>query len=154
MRNWFKIDGKAFQVRVFEPKETFTILYSENTGRTLGTGAPMFLDPLGTFFNYELTVGKIKGKEDEFDQLWDYLSTPRFQPMLIVLPKNRNTLWTTQDDNGNEVQGFYAYVSTGSRGIKRIIEDTDENLKEVIYDAFTIKIIATKAQVVPPDEEE
>ena len=153
MRDWFKIDGQSFRVRVFEPKETFTILYSENTGRTLDVGAPMVLDPLGTFFNYELTVGKIKGEEEEFDRLWDYLSTPRSDPMLIALPKNRNTIWTTKDDNGKEVQGFYAYVSTGSRGIKRIIEDEDEHLKEVIYDSFAINIIATKAQVVPPDEE-
>lgn len=145
---WFKVDGIEYKVRVFEPKETFTILYSENTGRTLDKGT-MTLDPIGTFFNYKLTVGAIKGQEASFEALWETLSTPRYDALLVVLPKNRKSVWQTEDKNGNEVEGFYAYVSTGERGIKRIVEDVDGNLKDVIYDTFSINFVATKAQVLP-----
>ena len=146
---WFKINGIEYKVRVFEPKESFTILYSENTGRTLSVGAPMVLDPLGTFFNYTLTVGAIKGEEDSFESLWDFLSTPKSDALLVVLPRSRKTLWTTTDENGEEVEGFYAYVSTGQRGIKKIIEDANGELKDVIYETFSINFVATKAQVTP-----
>lgn len=146
---WFKINGIEYKVRVFEPKESFTILYSENTGRTLSVGAPMVLDPLGAFFNYTLTVGAIKGEEDSFESLWDFLSTPKSDALLVVLPRSRKTLWTTTDENGEEVEGFYAYVSTGQRGIKKIIEDANGELKDVIYETFSINFVATKAQVTP-----
>lgn len=146
---WFKIDGKEWKVRIFEPEESFTVLYGENTGRTLADGAPMVLDPLGTFFNYTLTVGKIKGQEKQFDDLWEYLSAPRSEGVIFTFPKNRNTLWATTDNNGNEIDGFYAYVSTGKRKFKKIIEDNNGELKEVIYDTFAINFIAMKAQVLP-----
>lgn len=146
---WFKIDGKEWKVRVFEPEETFTILQGGGAGRTLDIGNPMLLDPSGTFFNYTLTVGKIKGQEKEFDDLWEYLSVPRNEGLLFTFPKNRNTLWTTTDDNGNEIDGFYAYVSTGKRAIKKIVEEVNGELKSVDYDAFSINFIAMKAQVLP-----
>jgi hypothetical protein len=145
---WFKIDGREWNVRILEPEESFTILYSENTGRTLDDGAPMTLDPLGTFFNYTLTVAKKRGHEEDFDELWDYLSTPRDSAMLVVLPRNQKT-WKTTDDSGNEVDGFYAYVSNGKRKIKKIIEEQNGELKQVDYEAFSINFIATKAQVLP-----
>ena len=146
---WFMIDGKEYRVRVFEPEESFTILYTENTGRTLDNGAPMMLDPVGTFFNYTLTVGAIKGLEADFEALWEYLSFPRDEGMLISFPKSTNEMWQTKNDSGQTVNGFYAYVSSGKRKIKKIVEKTDGNLKEVIYDTFAINFIATKAQVTP-----
>ena len=151
---WFKVNGIEYKVRVYEPKESFTILYSDNTGRTLDIGAPMVLDPLGTFFNYSLTVGAIKGEEKSFDDLWELVSQPSPIPLLIVFPKGRKSYWSTTNDSGEEVQGFYAYVSSGDRGIKRIIEDVNGDLEDVVYDSFTIKLTATKAQLLPPQPEE
>ena len=148
---WFKIDGKEYSVKVFEPKESFTILYSDNTGRTLDEGAPMVLDPLGTFFNYTLTVGKIKGSEEDFENLWEYISFPRNEALQVVLPRGRKKLWETTDDSGNQVEGFYAYVSSGKRGIKKIVEDVEGNLQDVEYEAFSINFIAMKAQVLPSE---
>ena len=146
---WFKINGEEYEVRVFEPEESFTILYGENTGRVLGDGAEMVLDPIGTFFNYTLTVGAIRGMEDEFERLWQFLSFPRKEGIRVEFPSGRKTMWTTQDDDGQIVNGFYAYVSSGKRKIKKIVEESDGELKEVFYDAFQINFIATKAQVLP-----
>lgn len=150
---WFKIDGKEWDVRIFDPVESFSILYSPNTGRMLGEGAPMFLDPLGTFFNYKITVGAKRGKEKEFESLWEYLSIPRQNAISFVFPKNSNGVWKTLEEKENgdqeEIEGFMAYVSNGERGIKRIIEDFDGEMKSVEYDSFSINFIATKAQVKP-----
>lgn len=151
---WFKINGKQYDVRIFEPNESFIILHGENTGRTIGDGAPIVLDPIGTFFNYTMTIGAKKGKEDDFQALWEFLSTPRTDGILVKFPKSRNGFWTAINEDGEEVEGFYAYVSNGSRGIKKIVEDVDGELKDVVYDTFTINCIATKAQVLPPNEEE
>lgn len=147
---WFKIDGVEYKVRVFEPEESFTITYSENTGRTLDKGAPMVLDPIGTFFNYTLTVGMLKGFENDFESLWALLSFPRNEGLRVEFPRSRNTMWTTEGDNGEIIDGFYAYVSSGKRKIKKIIENVDGELKEVVYDTFAINFIATKAQVIAP----
>lgn len=146
---WFKIDGKEYNVKVFTPKESFTILYGENTGRTLDDGAPMILDPKGTFFNYTLTVGAMRGFEEDFEKLWNFVSFPREKGMRVEFPSGRTTMWTTKDENGQIINGFYAYVSSGERELKKIIEDVNGNLKEVIYDTFAINFIAMKAQVLP-----
>ena len=145
---WFTIDGREWKVRVFEPEESFTILYSENTGRTLSAGAPMALDPLGTFYNYTMTIGAIQGAEDDFEALWEYLSFPRDEALLVNFPKSRNGYWQTESE-GETVNGFYAYVSKGARKIKRIVEERNGELQDVIYEAFSVNFIATKAQVIP-----
>lgn len=146
---WFKIDGKEYNVRVFDPTESFTILYGENTGRTLDEGAPMVLDPKGTFFNYTITVGAMKGFENSFEELWQFLSFPRNDGIRVEFPSGRKTMWTTKEKNGEIVNGFYAYVSTGKRKLKKIIENKNGELEDVLYDTFAINFVAMKAQVLP-----
>lgn len=150
---WFKIDGREWKVRIFEPEEAFTILYSENTGRTLGVGSPMVLDPLGTFFNYTMIVGRKRGEKNDFDELFDYLSVPRTEPLLIVFPRSGRR-WTSENEDGETIEGFYAYVSNGKRKIRKVIEDENGDAKEVEYDSFSVNFIAQKAQVLPDVENE
>ena len=148
---WFKIDGKEYIVRVFDPTESFTILYGENTGRTLDEGAPMVLDPKGTFFNYTITVGAMKGFENSFEELWQFLSFPRNDGIIVEFPSGRKTMWTTKEKDGEIVNGFCAYVSAGKRKIKKIIENKNGELEDVLYDTFAINFIAMKAQVLPSE---
>ena len=61
--DFFKIDGIKYDVLVTSIEENFSILYSENTGRTMARGARMVLDPLGTFFGHKVTVQRKKGFE-------------------------------------------------------------------------------------------
>lgn len=146
--DWFKVNGKSYNVRIFEPKESFTILYSENSGRTMAAGNPIVLDPLGTFYNYSMTIGVKKGYENEYEELWELLSAPTNEYLLLTFPRGRNSFWKTTTDDGEEVNGCYAYVSTGTRDIQRIKEQ-DGKLEEVIYDAFDVNFIAARAQVLP-----
>lgn len=39
--NWVKINGKAYDVLVTSIERNFTVLYTENTGRTLAEGSPL-----------------------------------------------------------------------------------------------------------------
>jgi hypothetical protein len=135
--DWFKINGKAYNVIVTSLEENFNILYSENTGRTLAQGAPMILDALGTFFGHTVEVRRIAGKEEEFDELYRLVSRPINDGFDIDIV------------HCQDVANYMGYISNGKRGLKRI----DNNTGKVYWDALTLNIIPMKAQVTPSDEE-
>lgn len=132
--DWIKINGKNYDVIVTAVEESFSILYSENTGRTLASGAPMVLDPLGTFYNYSVTFRRKEGHEKDYDDLFDYVSQPRYSGILVSLVHGQ-TVW---DD-------YEAYISEGKRALKRI----DEKTGKVYWDELQLKITPIKAQVIP-----
>ncbi len=128
-----KIGGKVWDVLVTEITESFSILYSENTGRTMSQGAGMTLDPLGTFFNHKVTFMRKKGYEKEFDNLFDFVSQPRYDGIAVDIVHNQTTL------------AYDAYISQGERALKRI----DPKTKKVYWDKFTLNIVPMSAQVLP-----
>lgn len=130
--NYFKVNGKAYDVVVTGIEETFSILYSENTGRTMAVGAEMVLDPLGTFFGHKVTVQKKAGCEVEYDTLYDYVSTPRAMGLKIEAAHNQTTI------------KYDAYISSGSRSLKRIGKDGT-----VHWGELQLNIVPMKAQVLP-----
>ena len=130
---WLKIGGKEWNVNVLSISENFTILYTENTGRTISVGARMTLDPLGTFFGHKVTVGRRKDDFDEFDELFDFISKPRFDGVEIEIVHGQKTI------------SYDAYISSGERKVKRI----DNKNKKVYYDTFEIEIIPMEAQLIP-----
>ena len=101
--DFFKIDGKSYKVLVTAIEESFNILYSENTGRTMSQGARMVLDPLGVFFGHKVTVKRRQGHEAEFDALYDYVSIPRYNGVSVEIVHNQTTL------------KYDAYISNGTR---------------------------------------
>lgn len=133
IHNWLDIDGQKFNVTVTSIKESGTILYSDNTGRTLAVGAPMTLDPLGTFYNYLITVKRNGDDVDDYDKLYDYIMTPRYRGMTITAPHNQGTIQ------------FEAYISAAEREVKRI----DDNGKKVYWKEMSLTITAMRAQVTP-----
>lgn len=133
VHNWLDIDGERFNVTVMSIKESGTILYSENTGRTMAQGAPMTLDPLGTFFNYTVAVKQSGDDVDDYDRLYDYVMKPRYSGMLITAPHNQGTIT------------FEAYVSAAEREVKSI----NDKGKKVYWKEMTLTITAMKAEVLP-----
>lgn len=131
--DYFIVNGTAYDVIVTECVETFSILFSENTGRNTGIGAPMVLDPLGTFIGHKVTFQRKKGKEAEYDELFSFLATPRYDGIVVSLPHNQ------------EVITYTAYVSQGEKALKRI----DENAGKTYWDKMTVNFIAMEAQVTP-----
>ena len=98
---YVKIGGKVWDVIVTEITESFSILYSENTGRTMSQGAGMTLDPLGTFFNYKVTFARKQGSEQQYDALLNFLAVPCYDGIEVNIVHNQ-ALWD---------KPFMAYVS-------------------------------------------
>lgn len=130
-----KIDGINYPVNITEITETFNILYSDATGRTIDTGARMTLSPLGTFYGHRVTFKRKSGYEEEYDRLFDYLSLPKFDGIPIEMVHGQTTI------------SYEAYVSSGERAIKRI----DEKNGKVYWDALSVNFIPIEAQVKPYD---
>lgn len=135
--NFFKIAGIKWNVRVLELKESFTIMYSENTGRTISDRAKMVLDPIGTFYSHTVLVCKNGNDRDSFDNLYEYISTPRYDGMEVEIV------------HGQKTMKYEAYVSSGIKTIKRIFEEKDGSIGFVDYEAFEINFIPMEAQEIP-----
>lgn len=130
--DWVVIDGKAYDVIVADVERNFNILYTENTGRSLAPGAPLILDPLGTFYGHKITFARRSGKEIEYDALWDKLSAPTVIGVSLRVVYNQSVLQ------------YDAYVSNGTQKLNHIGRDGT-----VYWDAFQANFIPIKAQVIP-----
>lgn len=126
-----KINGIVYDVVVTEIEESFSILYSENTGRTMTRGARMSLDPLGTFFTHTVNFRRSKDNFKAFDDLLDFVSTPRYDGVPVEIVHNQTVL------------KYDAYISNGSRKLKRI----DKNKNNVYWNEMVLNFIPMEAQV-------
>lgn len=133
MINYFRVGNRTYDVLVTAIEESWTILYSENTGRTLAAGARMTLDPLGTFFSHKVTVRRKQGYEQEFDDLVDYVSTPRYDGIPVEIVHNQTSI------------AYEAYISSGSRALNKI----DLKNNKVYWGELTLNIVPIEAQVKP-----
>ena len=131
--NYCAIDGRIYDVIVTSIEESFTILYTENTGRTSSRGARMTLDPLGTFFSHKVTFKRSKENYQEFDELYNYLTVPRYDGMMIEMAHNQKTI------------KYEAYVSQGARKLQLIYAQ----LKKILWGELTINFVPMEAQVLP-----
>ena len=130
--DYFKIDGRSYDVVITAIEENFNILYSENTGRTMSAGARMVLDPLGTFYGHKVTVQRKQGYETEFDALYDYVSRPRYDGVNVEIVHNQTTI------------KYDAYISNGSRQLQKISKSDI-----VHWGELQLNIVPMEAQVVP-----
>ena len=131
--DYCKIGGRSYDVIVTSIEESFSILYTENTGRTMAIGARMTLDPLGTFFSHKVTFRRSKENYQEFDRLYDYLTTPRYDGIHIEVVHNQTTI------------KYDAYVSQGTRKLQRIVE----RIKKVLWGELSVNFVPMEAQVLP-----
>ena len=135
LSDWVQINGRMWDVLVMNIEESFNILYSENTGRTIEQGAPMTLDPLGSFLGHKVTFARNKDKRGEYDVLFDYLRQPRYQGLPIKIVHGQTTI------------EYDAYVSSGTRKLDKI----DDEKHYVDWDEFEANFIPIRAQVIPSE---
>lgn len=133
--DYIKINGKQYNALVTELSENFNILYSENTGRTMAPGARMTLDPLGTFYGHKVKFQRKKGYEEEYDRLYEYVSTPRYNGIPVEIVHSFT----------GEMIKYDAYISSGERAVKRIDKETGR----VYWGEFSLNIVPMEAQVTP-----
>lgn len=131
--DWLQIDGKSYNVSVLSIKESASILYSENTGRTMSIGARMTLDPLGTFIGHKIVVARKGQNTREYDNLYNYLIQPRYDGIRVKAVHNQSTI------------DYDAYVSAVEREVQRI----DGAGKVVYWKEMDINIVPMEAQVLP-----
>lgn len=125
-----KIGEKEYAVIVVSITETFTKLFTENTGRTMGAGARMNLDCLGTFYGHKVVLARKTGNEKDFDELYDLVSLPSNEGIPVKMVHNQESI------------EYEAYISNGERAVKRI--DTINN--KVYWDRLSLTIIPMEAQ--------
>lgn len=133
MSNWLQIDGKWFDVVVTKISENATILYSENTGRTVSIGARMTLDPLGVFIGHNITVKPKASNPAAYDELFDYVTEPTYDGVHVKAVHNQTTI------------EYDAYISTAEREIKRI----DDEKRIVYWREMSLNIVPMEAQKTP-----
>lgn len=131
--NYCVINGKSYDVIVTAIEESFSILYSENTGRVISKGSPMTLDPLGSFFSYKITFKRNKDNYKDFDELYTFLYQPRYDGFPVEFVHNQTTL------------KFNAYVSQGARAIKKI----DLKANKTQWGEFQANFVPIEAQILP-----
>ncbi len=106
-KNVFLMDGTAYHVNVTELVRKFSVLDTENSGRTLD--GQMYRDPIGTFYNYSMTVSPCDGDMEAMDAFWEAISQPQ-KHHSCTFPYNQSTL--TQK----------MYVTSGEQGVIRITD--------------------------------
>ena len=136
--HYFRINGRSYNVIVTSLEESFEILYTENSGRTLADGAPMTLDPIGTFFGHKVTIKRKVGFESEYDDLYLLLAKPR------KVAKTEDALLFEVAHLQDSI-AYRAYVSNGVRALKRI----DEENGKVYWGELSLNIVPIEAQVKP-----
>jgi hypothetical protein len=124
-----KIGEKEYSVIVVSIKETFTKLFTENTGRTLSSKARMHLDCLGTFYGHTVVIARKAGYEDDFDELFDLISEPTNEGIPVKMAHNQTHI------------EYEAYISNGERTVKRV----DEKKQKIYWDKMSINIIPMEA---------
>lgn len=126
----FLLDGQSYNVGVKSVNESFTVMYTENTGRTSARGAPMQLDAIGTFFSHEVTIFPRQGFETDFDSIYHKLSRPSNIPILVSIVHEQKML------------NYDAYVSSGSRPVRKKTHD------KTYWGEFTFTLTPITAQVI------
>jgi hypothetical protein len=125
------IGGREYAVVITEIEENFNILYSSNTGRNLN--GDMVLDPIGTYIGHKVTVKRKAGREEEFDELFNYVSQPRYDGIKVKMVHNQTSI------------EYEAYISNGTRKINTI----DVRNEKVYWGEMQLNIVPLKAQVLP-----
>lgn len=124
----FLMDGVAYNVHVMSLRRKFSVLDSPKTGRT--QNGNMYRDPIGTYYNYTMTVAPAGNDVESIDAFWDAVSQPK-KSHVCVFPYNQETL--TQK----------MYVTSGEQPIRLLTNDATH------WGEITVNYIAMTPKVVP-----
>ena len=124
----FVMDGKEYNVHVMSLTRLFSVKDAIQP-RTAQNGS-IYRDPVGTYYNYSMTV---RGRDDDpkaVDDFWDAVSAP-VDSHVCEFPYNQSTLTQRM------------YITSGRQDIRRI-HDSKTEWKDI-----TIQFIAKSPKVTP-----
>lgn len=123
----FLLDGTAYNVQVMSLKRSFSVKDAIQPSET--QSGSIYRNPIGTYYNYTLTVRQKDGDRESLDALFEAISKP-VSFHACTFPFNQSML--TQK----------MYVTTGSQDIKRLYENGAE------WGDITINFIAQTPKVI------
>lgn len=123
----FLIDGKEYHVQVMNLSRSFEVKDAISPVTTQDGG--IYRKPIGTYYNYSMTVREKDGDWAAFDDFWEAMSSP-VESHVCVFPYNQGTL--TQK----------MYVKSGSQEIRRLYEGGAE------WKDITIQYVAQAPKVL------
>ncbi len=126
MEELFLIDGRGYRVHVLELTRKFSVLDTENTGRTLD--GRMYREPIGTFYNYTMTVAPM-GDSEDLEKFWEVISKPQISH-------------NCQFPYGQSTISQHMYITSGEQTLIRSGEEGN------FWGEITVNFIAMSPKVV------
>ena len=123
----FLIDGKSYNVQVMSLTRSFAVKDAIRASETQGGG--IYRNPVGTYYNYSMTVREKNGDRASFDAFWDEISKP-VPSHVCVFPYNQ-TMMTQR-----------MYVTSGSQPIGQLYGDGAK------WNDITVQFIAQAPKVL------
>lgn len=124
----FFIDGVGYNVHVTKLTRKFSVMDTEKSGRTMD--GEMYRDPIGTFYNYTMSIAPCGGDADSMDAFWEVISQP-VASHVCEFPYGQKTL--TQK----------MYVTSGEQDLTIIAADKS------YWGEITVNFIAMGPKVKP-----
>ena len=124
----FVMDGTAYNINVIQLTRKFSVLDTDNSGRTID--GEMYRDPIGTFYNYTMTVEPMTGDPAAMDAFWDAISQP-VPSHVCTFPYHQQTLTQRM------------YITSGEQSLRRL------TARGTHWDRLTIHFVAMGPKVTP-----
>lgn len=126
-RNVFMIDGTEYNVHVTSLVRKFSVLDTDKSGRTLD--GKMYRDPIGTFYNYSMTVTVKDGDTAAMDAFWEKISKPEVS-------------YKCSFPYGQSYLEQEMYITSGEQGVVRMSRD------KTYWGEMSLNFIAMEPKVI------
>lgn len=123
----FLLDGVAYNVQVMALSRSFEV--KDAISASVTQGGSIYRNPIGTYYNYSMTVREKDGDRGAFDAFWDAISKP-VDSHVCAFPYNQTTLTQRM------------YVTSGNQEIRRLYKDGAE------WKDITVQFIAQAPKVL------
>lgn len=124
----FMLNGVAYNVQVTKLTRKFSVMDSDKSGRT--QNGDMYRDPIGTFYNYTMTVEPYSGDTAAMDAFWEAISQP-VTSHVCTFPYGQNTLTQRM------------YITSGEQDLRLLKPDA------AYWGELTVNFIAMSPKVTP-----
>lgn len=104
----FTLDGVEYNVHVVKLTRKFSVMDTDKSGRTID--GEMYRDPIGTFYNYSMTVAPRGGDTAAMDAFWEAISQP-VASHVCTFPY------------GQDLLSQKMYVTSGEQDLKLLAHD-------------------------------